>query len=307
MLRTMEYTVWGGIRRATAQNGGLIPTYFTFTADMVTEADDGPMPAALTAHALPLFLEGPVRYLKLPLSFEEKEAVAGRVKSSGLYDKVLGMYKVNESLASVSYEAGRAKAFTPGWLENESVWLHMEYKYLLELLKSGLYDRFSEEFHRAAVPFLDPARYGRSPLENVSFIASSANPDPSIHGRGFVARLSGSTAEFLQILQLMFFGPEPFRLQDDRLELALSPFIPAYLMPENSLVYATFLGRIKVIYHAEGLPALIPGKTSPYEYRITYRDGWEQTVVAPHLLHEDAVAARAGKIARIDVYMKEQS
>ena len=28
-------------------------------------------------------------------------------------------------------------------LKNESIWLHMEYKYLLELLKNGLYAEFS--------------------------------------------------------------------------------------------------------------------------------------------------------------------
>ena len=52
------------------------------------------------------------------------------------------MYKVNASLASQSHEIGRARAFTPGWLENESIWLHMEYKYLLEVLKAGLYEEF---------------------------------------------------------------------------------------------------------------------------------------------------------------------
>ena len=52
-------------------------------------------------------------------------------------------------------------------------------------------DRLYEEYERAAdtalVPFLDPAVYGRSVYENVSFIASSANPNPALHGRGFVA------------------------------------------------------------------------------------------------------------------------
>ena len=29
-----------------------------------------------------------------------------------------------------------------GWLENESIWLHMEYKYLLELIRNGMYEAF---------------------------------------------------------------------------------------------------------------------------------------------------------------------
>lgn len=126
------------------------------------------------------------------------------------------MYKVNEGLAGVSFEAGRAVAFTSGWLENESIWLHMEYKYLLELLKSGLYEQFAEASWNAVVPFLN---YGRSPLENVSFLASSANPDPAVWGRSFVARLSGSTAAFLQIWQLIFFGLQPFQWDGRELKL----------------------------------------------------------------------------------------
>ena len=32
-------------------------------------------------------------------------------------------------------QIGRMMAFVPGWLENQSVWLHMSYKYYLELLR----------------------------------------------------------------------------------------------------------------------------------------------------------------------------
>ena len=93
------------------------------------------------------------------------------------------MYKVNASLKEASYEIGRARAFTPGWLENESIWLHMEYKYLLELLRSGMYEEFFADFHKAAIPFLDPQVYGRSIYENSSFIASSKNPNRAYHGK----------------------------------------------------------------------------------------------------------------------------
>ena len=87
---------------------------------------------------------------------------------------------------------GRVRAFTPGWLERESVFLHMEYKYFLGMLKAGLYDRFYEAVQDALIPYQKPEVYGRSILENSSFLASSANPDPSVHGQGFVARLSGA-------------------------------------------------------------------------------------------------------------------
>jgi hypothetical protein len=47
------------------------------------------------------------------------------VKASPLRDQPLGMYTISGSLKSMSFEVGRMMAFAPGWLENESVWLHM--------------------------------------------------------------------------------------------------------------------------------------------------------------------------------------
>lgn len=301
-LRNMEKTVLEGIHKAEDMNGGLIPTYFTFTAERWEDTPDGPMPTLLTPTALPLFLEGPVRQFKLALSDEKKHALAKKVAESGLYDKKLHMYKVNESLSGVSYEAGRALAFTPGWLENESVWLHMEYKYLLELLKNGLYPEFAKAFRDAAVPFLDPGVYGRSPLENSSFIASSANPDPEIHGRGFVARLSGSTAELLHIWQVMFFGNDPFYLEAGQLRLRFNPFIPDYLMGQDGTVEAVFLGKTHVVYHSEK-GALVPGVTVPRRYVLTCTDGTEKRVEGTALYREDALSVRRGEISRIDVFM----
>lgn len=300
-LRDMEEAVLAGIRRAEEANGGLIPTYFTFTAEEVIQTPEGPMPTALTPLPLPLFLEGPVRLLKQKPGEKEAAALAEKVRGSGLYDRKLKMYKVNESLSSVSYEAGRAKAFTPGWLENESVWLHMEYKYLLELLKNGLYPQFAEAFRDAAVPFLDPAVYGRSPLENSSFIASSANPDPSVHGRGFVARLSGSTAEMIHIWQILFFGPAPFYLEQGELRLSFAPFLPDYLMPKDGIVEATFLGRTSVVYHCQGLGQLVPGCTQVAQYVLSMADGSTKTVCGSALGKDDALAVRSGQVCRIDV------
>ena len=46
---------------------------------------------------------------------------------------------------------------------------------------------------------MDLDTYGRSPLECGSFVVSSAYPDESMWGTSFLARLSGSTAEFLSM------------------------------------------------------------------------------------------------------------
>lgn len=300
LLRCMESFVLEGITRAKAMNGGLIPTYFTFRATKTCDH----LPTELIPSALPLFLEGPVRYLKLALSQDEKNEVFDRVQNSGLYDRKLHMYKVNESLNGVSYEAGRALAFTPGWLENESIWLHMEYKYLLELLKNGLYKEFSVAFRDAAIPFQDPRVYGRSTLENVSFIASSANPDESIHGRGFVARLSGSTAEFIHIWQILFFGKNPFRFAGGKLTLAFEPMIPSYLMPDNGALHATFLGRIPVTYHTGTLQQLCPGVTEVAQYILAYRDGHTETIPGSTLPEPQAIAVRSGDIIDIQIEMQ---
>ena len=120
------------------------------------------------------------------------------------------MYKTSSSLEEMSYEIGRSRAFTPGWLERESIFMHMEFKYLLSVLKSGLYEEFFNDLKTALPPFMDPQVYGRSVLENSSFIASSVNPNSLLHGQGFVARLSGTTAEFLSMWQLMMMGKEAF-------------------------------------------------------------------------------------------------
>jgi cellobiose phosphorylase len=148
------------------------------------------------------------------------------LKKSGLYDKHLKMYKVCDSLLSESNEIGRTRVFLPGWLENESVFMHMEFKYLLGLLKAGLYDEFFNSVKTCFPCFLNPEIYGRSILENSSFVSSSAFPDKRNWGRGFVARLSGSTAEFIDMWITMVLGEKPFLTDNENnLVFSLRPLI----------------------------------------------------------------------------------
>ena len=238
---------------------GLMPTYFSYEAEDWRVTEEGIEPLSFRQNALPLFLEGPVHDLKLQGDPASRLGMYEKVKSSTLYDAKLGMYRVNEALDRSQLELGRAAAFTPGWLENGSVWLHMEYKYLLELLKGGLYAEFFKEFRSCGVPFLDETVYGRSTTENVSFIVSSLNPDERLHGRGFVARLSGSTAEFLQMWQLMFFGPAPFAWRGGKPELDLRPAIPEYLIDETLTLEATLAGTCRVRFHFAEKRDYFPG------------------------------------------------
>ncbi len=157
------------------------------------------------------------------------------------------MFTVSESLAAIGPEIGRMVAFAPGWLENQSVWLHMSYKFYLELLRGQLFEEFFHELRCGAVPFLDPKVYGRSPIEAASFIVSSAFPDSKMHGSSFLARLSGSTAEFLSMWSLMFIGAEPFIVEpatsaadtpigQNELVLHFQPALPAWLFKRQSLL-----------------------------------------------------------------------
>ncbi len=229
--------IQSGIDRSLDPKTSLYTTYFTHTAvahETRTDASGKSYPAAraFQMHRLPLFLEGIVHALRT----EKKNAASihQATRRSPLRDKKLGMYKVNASLAKESFEIGRTKAFPPGWLENESVWLHMEYKYLLELLKNGLYKEFYRDFFEALVPFQKPEVYGRSVLENSSFIVSSAHPDASLHGTGFVARLSGSTAELVHMWLLMNMGPSPFFMAEGKICLRLAPALAASLFTKKS-------------------------------------------------------------------------
>mmetsp|Transcript_2524 Transcript_2524/g.3080 ORF Transcript_2524/g.3080 Transcript_2524/m.3080 type:complete len:181 (-) Transcript_2524:142-684(-) len=117
------------------------------------------------------------------------------------------------------------------------------------MLRGKLYTEFFDELTTGLVAFMDPKTYGRSPLECSSFIVSSAHPDTSIHGQGYLARLSGSTAEFLSMWNLMMMGEEPFKVVSESLVISLRPIIPATWFDAKQEVEFTFLGHTPVIYH----------------------------------------------------------
>jgi len=269
-------------------------------------------PTAFKSVRLPLFLEGPVRALKVEPDTEKAKALYASLKKTKIYDAKLKMYKINESLKDVSKEAGRSSIFTPGWLENESIWLHMEYKYLLEILKKGLYKEFFDEFKNVLVPFQKPDRYERSIFENSSFIVSSAFPDAGMHGRGFVARLSGSTAEMVNIWLVMSAGTKPFFVDGKgELNLKFEPILPSWLFtknagrgfPKNTYAFK-FLGKTLVVYHNPKMRDTA-GKDSVKINSITleYDDGrkidMQKDIIGPPY----SFNARDGKIKRIDAYL----
>jgi hypothetical protein len=222
VLNQMHEDLVNALQKAKAIST-IYPTYLTYEAtefESILDKSGNPVIGhyglplvkikAFELKNLPHFLEGPARYLKSHSDVEEGMKIYQAIKKTGIYDEKLGIYQTSESLEACSHEIGRLRAFTPGWLERESNFLHMTYKYLLGLLKAGLYDVFFNEIKTNFTCFMDPNVYGRSPIENSSFIATSSNPDAKKHGQGFVSRLTGSTAEVLSMWRYMFIGKHPF-------------------------------------------------------------------------------------------------
>jgi hypothetical protein len=180
----------------------------------------------------------------------------------------------------------------------------MEYKYLLELLKAGLNEEFYADFKNALIPFQKPEKYGRSILENSSFLVSSAFPDKSLHGNGFVARLSGSTAEFLEIWLIMNAGINPFFMDNNKLSLKFEPRLAGWLFDKKGGYSFNFLGKIRVLYHnskrkntfgkdkAEITKIILWDKTNPVEFNSSI-------IPSPY-----AESIRSRQIDKIDIYLE---
>ncbi len=317
--------------RAT-DNRGRISTYFTYEVtdhEVLSQAYDRRhcvMPRAFKRHDLPLFLEGFVHALRVTRDQAAAARIHQAVKASGLFDTKLKMYKVNANLSSENEDIGRARVFPRGWLENESIWLHMEYKYLLELLRAGLYREFHQAMRETLVPFLHAETYGRSILENSSFLVSSAHEDPSLHGQGFVARLSGSTAEFLHIWLWMSVGIQPFQVNHQgELCLYFDPVLMREMFTPRSGcsgrlghdgawrhdelpagTYAVhFLANTLLVYHnPKGRDVVPDGDYRIERIEIEDHHGKRRCFTEGFIPSPYAGQVREGKTARIDVYIE---
>ena len=305
-----------GIEKSLAYTDGVImPTYFQhvvtsyeYTGLKNFVGQPFVRATAFEAKVFPLFLEGPVRQLKTVPRADgvQLKKIHDAVLASPLYDEPIGQYKICESLEGQPFEMGRMMAFTPGWLENESIWLHMSFKYYLELLRAGLYEDFWTAMATGAPYNMDVETYGRSPLECGSFIVSSAYPDEELWGTSYLARLSGSTAEFLSIWLLVFAGPAPFTLGDGGgLELALRPAVPAKLFKDDGTVTFTFLGGVEVTY-------VNPSRADSWTLEVVKMellaskddDGAKTTVDGPALTGAAAEAVRNLQYEAVRVYLE---
>ncbi|MDF2152288.1 hypothetical protein [Vibrio sp. CAU 1672] len=310
LLEKMIAKLEHGLEKAKGLSGGILPTFLYYEAVKHEEIlEDGQpkvghygLPLArvkeFKLHVLPNFLEAPARLLKTSDDMAANLDSYNRIKQTEIYDKELGQFKTSECLNEMSVEIGRARAFTKGWLERESNFLHMNYKYLLGLLKSGMYGEFYNEIKTNLVCFMDPNVYGRSILENSSFIAPTCNPDPMVHGQGFVARLSGSTVEMLHMWTLMMFGDKPFIMKNNELTLNLKPALPAEFFDENNEVSYTFLGTTKVTYVNQARANTFEN-FAVQEYALMFTNG--EIKILSEVKGENAVALRNGDVTELQV------
>jgi len=297
----------------------LLPTYFISEK---TQRCRGSQRVCFSLRALPLFLESLVHFLKI-CSPEEARRVYQEVKNSPLFDRKLKMYRLNASLQREPLTIGRIRVFNPGWLENESIWLHMEYKYLLELLKVGLYQEFYREFYQAGICFQKPAVYGRSVVENSSFIVSSAYIDKSIWGKGFVARLSGSTAELLNIFMIIALGRQPFFTEGGKLYLKFSPLLEKnlfstkrrqaeiylgeerkeFILTANTFCFKIFNSTL-ICYHNPQRKNTFSANTVIDKIEISYKDKTKRVLRGNIIPEPDSLRIRNREALLIDIFIK---
>lgn len=261
-------------------------------------------------HRLPPFLEGAVHALKLWAPDKAKKLYKA-VQKSELYDKKLGMYRLNSSLSHESSELGRIRVFSKGWLENESIFLHMHYKYLLEILKSGLIAEFFNEVKTGLIPFRDMATYGRPIFENSSFIASSAFPKKEFHGRGYVARLSGATSEFMSMVYFLVFGPQFFKKEGEAIVFSPEPKLPGewftkkegFGSPKNSVSLNLFGVPVTLVNPLRrdtfGARRAVP---KSFEWIL---EGRFYSHEGPTLQPEASLALREGRLEALTVFLNK--
>lgn len=295
-----------------------IVAYFVHDAEtFATNARGEVEVSRFRRRALPPFLEGFVHALRVAAPAEVRSLYEA-VRASELYDRTLGMYRLNVPLGEDALEFGRIGIFNYGWLENGSIFLHMHYKFVLETVRRGLLREFYDDIETLLVPFRDSAEYRRNPAESVSFLVCGGFAvDPRERGRGCVARLSGATVEFLHLWTHLFLGPRPFVLDAQGLafrpqpglsktffsteETTATPFGEAETLPRDSVACALLGNTLLVYLNPERRDTFGPDAAVPRSFRLYGRDGAVRDAEGDRLAAADAEALRGGAVRRVDI------
>lgn len=265
VLELILKTLKRGLNKAISYDEKqMVPTYFYYSVEKYEEIgkDDKytyVMPKEFKVHTLPHFAEGIAKSFEIPL-FNNKSQYNKYVATDG-YDHKLKLFKTSESLLNETNQIGRIRTFASGWLERESCFLHMDYKFLLGMLKGGLYKEFFKQIKTNMVPFFSPERYGRSTIENCSFIATSNFKNQSLVGQGFQARLSGANAEFISMWYMLFVGSKSFNMQNDELCFTFNPLVDKLFFDENDEISYKLLTSVDVTLKN-------PAKLNCYEAKV---------------------------------------
>ena len=296
LLNEMKDILSKGIFEAKKLGGGIIPSYIIndVTKYEITDKVNHlgykiVKPLEFKQRLIPYFLEASARLAKLGDGFFNQKDY-DLIYTSGLRDQKLGYYKTCDDIEDAPFEIGRVHAFTKGWLERECNFLHMCYKYLLGLLKAGLYDSFYKEMKVNFVYNMDPYVYGRSPIENSSFIVPTCNPNKRMHGQGQFARLTGANAEVLDMFFIMFLGEKAFSYEDGTLKFTPSPKLSKEFFDKNNEVSYPLFSKCKVtIYN--------PQKVDLYNHNkyVYYVNGKQYDSIEGQL----ALDLRDGKIKEL--------
>lgn len=317
-LKTVSSYLDGAIDKARTQNG--IITYYSYEAVEYQPIDANQVNVSqFLQKPLPLFLEGFVHALRIATP-EQARTLYTAARNSELFDEKLGMYRLNAPLGENALALGRIGVFNYGWLENGSIFLHMHYKFVLEMVRAGLIEEFYLHLEQLLVAFHDPQRYQRNPVENSSFLVSSGfTVDPRQHGRGCVARLSGSTVELLHLWSHLFLGANPFKFEQEQLVFCPDPVLSRTFfstdeqtiqfgnreekLPANSVACA-LLSKTLLVYINDKLQDTFgESGVKPCEYQIHGHDGSIQTVKEQWLTDQTANALRLGEFCRVHVYL----
>ena len=134
-----------------------------------------------------------------------------------------------------------------------------------------------------------------------------------MHGRGYVARLSGSTAEWISIVFHMALGVEPFRFVGGQLRFEPSPTIAKWLFTkkaegdfEKDTFAVKLFGKTWIVYYNPQKRDTYAGKgLRPVRYRVRYENGRELVHEGKSLPDRLARDLRQGQLSRLTIDLAE--
>jgi hypothetical protein len=122
-----------------------------------------------------------------------------------------------------------------------------------------------------------------------------------MHGAGFVARLSGATAEFISMWRHMMTGKKPFFVIEGQLCLTLKPILPGWFFKDDNTLSCRFLGCTTIIYHNHQRRDTFDPASAINSITLQPTDGEALELPGEVISSPYAQMVRTGLIRQIDV------